>query len=206
MTDDDDTAALDLSIAFFSAIVMLFAFVAFQMTRAPEADPPVTLRQPDIGRAILPPTWTAVAERGSWAVYDGARLTLLDLDAVTAGMADILTAYDGDDGYQSLTLHGDDDPRAFALTLSFRPDAIPAPWRGEAVTPAPDASCPETGRRLIRTYVAGDAADLTPLIAYGARCNRQIAPLALRDPGPSGRVSVRIGLSPASYSAEAMFR
>ena len=50
MTDEDDTAALDLSIAFFSAVLMLFAFVAFQMARTPRPDPPATLAQPDTAR------------------------------------------------------------------------------------------------------------------------------------------------------------
>lgn len=206
MSEADDTAALDLSIAFFSAVLMLFAFVAFQLARTPRPDPVATLSQPDAARPVQPPTWNAVAERGSWAVYDGARMTMLDMDAIAAGMADVLDAYDGDDGYQALTLQSGADPRAFALRLSFRPDALPAPWRREVLTAAPDAPCPETGQRLLRVYVAADVADITPLAAWLDDCGRQLAPLPLREPGETGRVTVQIGLGPGSYSAEAMFR
>ncbi|QEW20181.1 hypothetical protein LA6_002376 [Marinibacterium anthonyi] len=206
MTEEDDTAALDLSIAFFSAVLMLFAFVSFQLTRTPRPEPAATLSQPDIARPVQPPTWSAVAERGSWAVYDGTRLTILDMDAIAAGMRDVLDAYDGDDGYQALTLHDDADPRSFSLRLSFRPDALPRPWQREVLQPAPDSACPETGRRLMRTYVAADVADVTGLAAYLDRCNRQFAPLPLRAASDAGRVTVQIGLTPGSYSAEAMFR
>ncbi|MBB95902.1 MAG: hypothetical protein CML68_15075 [Rhodobacteraceae bacterium] len=206
MSETDDTAALDLSIAFFSAVLMLFAFVAFQLARTPRPEPAVSLSQPDIARPVQPPTWAAVAERGSWSVYDGTRLTVLDMDAITAGMRDVLNAYDGDDGYQTLTLHDGADPRSFSLRLSFRPDALPAPWQGEVLAPGPDAPCPETPRRLLRSYVAADVADVTPLTAYLARCGLTFAPLPLRDPGESGRVTVQIGLGPGSYAAEAIFR
>lgn len=206
MTDEDDTAALDLSIAFFSAVLMLFAFVAFQMARTPRPDPPATLAQPDIARPVQPPTWSALPERGSWAVYDGTRLTLLDLDAIARGMRDPLDAHDSDDGYQSLTLHDGADPRSFSLRLSFRPDALPAPWQREVLRPGPDAPCPQGGRRILRSYVAADVADVTPLAAYLDRCDRQFAPLVLPEPGDSGRVTVQIGLGPGSYAAEAIFR
>ena len=186
--------------------LMQKAFVAFQLARTPQPDPPATLAQPDTARPVLPPTWSAVAERGSWAVYDGERLTILDMDAIAAGMRDVLEAYDGEDGYQALTLLSGPDPRAFALRLSFRPDALPAPWRREVTRPAPEAPCPETSRRLLRTYVAADVADVTPLARYLDACGAQFAPLVLREPGDSGRVSVQIGLGPGSYSEEAMFR
>ncbi|MEM8729472.1 MAG: hypothetical protein AAGF79_06090 [Pseudomonadota bacterium] len=204
--DTDDTPALDLSIAFFSAVVMLFAFVAFQLTRLPDPDPPASLGQPDVDRPLLAPTWAAVARRGSWAVYDGLQLTILDTDAIAAGMRDVLDAYQGDDGYQTLTLQDGADPRAFALQLSFRPESVPVPWRRETRRPGPEAPCPETGLPLLRTYLAADIADLTPLAAYLARCGRQFAPLPLRAAGETGRVTVQIGLGPGSYSAEAMFR
>lgn len=206
MTEDDDTAALDLSIAFFSAVLMLFAFVAFQITRTPRPEPAATLRQPDIARPVQPPTWSAVAERGSWAVYDGTDFTILDMDAIAAGMRDVLDAYDGDDGYQTLTLHDDADPRSFSLRLSFRPDALPEPWRREVLSPGLDEPCPETGRPILRTYVAADVPDVTALAAYLDRCGRVFAPVPLREAGDTGRVTVQIGLSPGSYSAEAMFR
>ena len=81
---------------------------------------------------------------GADVVVLGAGVAGANAIAIAAGMRDVLEAYDGEDGYQALTLLSGPDTRAFALRLSFRPDALPAPWRREVTRPAPEAPCHDT--------------------------------------------------------------
>lgn len=203
-TGHDETAAIDLGVAFFCAVLVLFVFVAFNLDDDPRPDVPQTLGQREQTRPLAPPAWSPVAERGSLAVFHAGRLTVLDLAEISAGLADPTRAYSGDDGFTLAQMRAEPSPAAFALRLSMAVPAIPAPWRRETRDPGPETPCPETARPLVTVLAPPEAGDLAQLEAYARRCGHRLRIEPVPERG--GMLQIPLGLSSADFAAEGMFR
>ena len=73
--DDDSTATIDLAIAFFCSVLVLFVFVAFNLEDAPEDPVRTTLGQRDATVTIEPPTWSAINAKSPWSAWGAANGT-----------------------------------------------------------------------------------------------------------------------------------
>lgn len=206
METGDDTAAIDLAITFFCAVLVLFVFVEFNVDNDPRPEVPVTLGQSETTRELTPPAWSAVNERGSFAVLTETDLAVLDLPALAAGVLDPAAAFQGPEGTTLFNTGPGAAPNDFSLTFGFAPDDLPAPWTRERLTLAADAACPETARALVTVLVPAATPDLEPLGAYARRCGFRLRLETLAPPMPDGFVWRRLALSAEHYTAESMFR
>lgn len=206
--EENDTAAIDLAVAFFSAVLTVFVFVQFVLSDRPENEPRASIGQQHETIAAVTPTWHPIAERGSFAVLRGTTLTVLNLSALSAGIMDSRDGYFADNGGQSFRALEESAPNSFSLTIRFIPSDIPEPWRREVVELANEAAtCPETVQRVLTVFVGPETENLSPLITHSKAC--EIYPRFVYTSGKKTDdqlVSQRIGLSPSAYARERIFR
>lgn len=205
-SDADHTASIDLAVAFFCSVLVLFVFVAFNLDNDPRPEIPVTLAQRTLTREIVPPAWSALTERGSYAVLAENDLVVLDLPAIGTGIQDPSAVFQRTQEYPSYIAGPSAAPNAFSLSFAIRPEDTDAPWQRERLSLEADADCPQTARSLITVFLPSTTTNLGPTLAYARRCGLRLRFHPLRQARADGYVSLRIALSPESYSADRMFR
>jgi hypothetical protein len=207
--DDDQTATVDLSVAFFAAILMLLAFVTFSLTDLPDDPPRASLGQTEIVQTAIPPTWSPVLRRGGWAVLTQERLVLLDLDPILAQIAEGRNSTTTENGGVSWRrVSSSASPRSFQLDLGLVVSALPPSWAGATVDFENDdgAVCGEFPP-LLTVLLPHDLPDITPFLSFAAACNISYKFQILSEPREgTGVTRLRIGLSPQSYAREQIFR
>lgn len=203
---DDDTPAIDLAFSFFGAVLMLFVFVKFNFADAPSEDVPLTIGQKTATVEVVPAGWSPVNERGGIAVLSKDGLAILDLEAIGRGMLDPRSAYSAADAYQIFSAVAEPAPNAFSLTLTFIPDALPAPWVGETVAITGDDACPSTRRTLLTVFLPRDTGSLLPLTEFAGRCGFRLRLEPLAPAREDGTVTRVIALGAQYFRAESMFR
>lgn len=207
--DEDQTASVDLSVAFFCSIVMLLAFVSFEISEVREQEPRSSLGQIQPVLDAVPPTWNPVLTRGGWAVLTQTGLTRLDLAPLMSQIGEGENGIVAENGGVSWrAVSNSVSARAFRLDIGIDLDDVPLTWRGETASfvgeePAP---CFETPA-LLTVILSPDLPDMMPFLEFAARC--AIPHKFHFTPEPSDGASVvrfSIGLSPASYSRDRIFR
>jgi hypothetical protein len=206
-SDETGTASVDLAVGFFCAVLVLFVFVVFNRDDDPRPDVPVTLAQTELTREIYPGTWSAVNARTSFAVFASETLTILDLPALVAGLADPLQGYSADDGFALFSPLAEDAPYAFALRLSLTVSPVPEAWSREVVVAfTSDAPCPMSLQPIVTVLTPKDTPDLSPMIAFLRQCGHRARIEVLDNVSDAGLASLQIGLSAGHYNADRMFR
>lgn len=206
MTDGDDgLASVDLSVAFFCAVLVLFVFVTFSRIERPIQPLDRTLGQPVPVLTTTVPTWWPVLRRGKVAVYSDGRFQELRLAQVLAQVEasanSVTTENGGLDWSQSpgRAVHG------FRLRLGVDFGTMPEDWAGAQVALTEEAACVPAATYLV--FLDEEEADIAPLLAYGERCGLLFRFEAIAAP-PEDRTVRRltIGLSPGAYARERIFR
>ena len=203
--EGDETASIDLAIGFFCSVLMLFVFIDFNFEDAPRKDVVATLGQETETVEVLPGAWSAVNQRGSFAVWTPSGLTLLDLGSIAGGVVAPTAQYQGDNGYHLFTVLKQPAPNAFQLTLDFVVADIPGPWQRETIAWG-DQACFTASRPLLTVFLPRDEPDLALLLALGQRCGLRLRLDQMGEISPEGRTEIALSLSESAYSAERMFR
>ena len=206
---EEGIEAIDMSVAFFAAVLMLFVFVAFNVQRPerPEELPSIGQTQPTV--EAVPGTWSAIVPSGGFALLLGDTLHVIDMNRLAEGVANPLSQVSTDGGWSNFETLETAAPNSFALEVVFlAQDLEPALLRSvHDLASDANQTCPDTdviGTNLA-VVVEPDHPDLMPLLRFGFDCGLQIRvePVDIRS-----RRTLRwnIARSPASYTSEAMFR
>lgn len=207
----EDTVSVDLSVAFFAAVLAMVAFVEFAVTRAPDTPPAETLNQPRPSVSVTPPGWRAVPPRGQFALYSGGRFSHLDLtDMAQAAVDPRHDAVNEDANYTRLVSGRAASPRAMSLTIVLSPASLPEVWSRFTVFPDsdPPPACPDglNPDRPLFVYVPSNDADIGPLLRYLANCGLAAELRPIAPPSTDGRTEVRLDFNAGSFAIEALFR
>jgi len=203
--EGDETASIDLAVGFFCSVLVLFVFIEFNVADTPRTDVTDTLGQTEQTVEMWPSAWSAVNQRGSFAVWQNTGLTLLDLGVISEGVIAAKFQYQGENGFQSLSVPPGSAPNSFHLTLNFVISDIPLPWQREVVTWNEDA-CFKGSRSLLTVFVPRETRDVARLLAFGQRCGLRLRLEPAGALSSDGRTEISFALSQGAYSAERMFR
>ena len=204
--NDDDTAAIDMSIVFFSAVLMMFVFVAFNLDALPDPEEPISIGQSVPTVEVLPRSWSPINERGSYSVLTMDRLYLLDLSTIGKGVIDSSEAVSTDDAFQVYSARAESAPNAFRLLLTFNPDRFPEPWVRESSSLMKDSACIAIQRPLLTVLAMPGSSLLVSLMAYVDRCGIRLRLDFLPKTEAQEMVTASIGIGSASFRAESIFR
>lgn len=202
--DDDSTATIDLAIAFFCSVLVLFVFVAFNLEDAPEDPVRTTLGQRDATVTIEPPTWSAINERGSFALWHNNQLYILDLTAFARGVVSPTDIYSGKNVGFFSNLPKDGASHAFSLSYSFDLANIPSEWMSDVLSL--QTQCPETVRALISVLVPPETDSLQPIIDFSSRCGQYIRIIYTAPITDDGWINTALRLRQSDYLSENIFR
>lgn len=205
----DETASIDLAMAFFSAVLVLFVFVKFNTIPDPRDPVEVSTGQEVPTLTAQPATWQTINRRGGFGLYVGQELTVFDMAAVGEGIVDKLKSapVPGQSGL-SLGFTGT-SPESFDLLWGFVPATPPEAWK-DFVVPAADlqdGACPDGVPQALNVFVWGQLDDLIPLTRFSERCGLSLR-FELFDPkrGLEKRSDRAVALQPLSYKRERVFR
>ena len=202
--DEDDTAAIDVAVAFFCAVLVLFVFVAFNIDR----DPKTTLRQttsqtePTVPAQV--PAWTAINQRGSFAIWESGTLFVLDMSNIGEGMRTITEQYQGPDGYFNYTRGAESSPASFRIDLGVFTQQAPDLWIRARVGSNDD--CADDVRPLVTVFVSSMETDVAELMALAQRCEFRIRFEILGSLQDERWGSLSLLLGQAAYGSERIFR
>lgn len=200
----DETAAIDLAVAFFCAVLVLFVFVAFNLDRDPKTEPFRTASQEEITIPAPVPAWTAINQRGSFALWSDDRMIILDLPEISKGMRVITDQYQGADGYMSYLRGSESSPASFRVDFGLTVLSPPEPWVKAVVTQ--EGACPETIRSFVTLFIPEGADRLNPIFDLSERCGFRVRfeTLKIDSAGLSGTFA--LALSAGSFGGERIFR
>lgn len=204
----DDLASLDLSVAFFSAVLMLFVFVDFNLNTTQVEPPDESLGQLSPTLHAPPGSWRAATPSGEIAVQMGEALYVLDAAHLALGAADPLNDISSDQAWVSFPRMDGFAPNGLHVDISLTPDAPRTQMVRAAYDLAdPEVPCPSApayGPLIV--YVAEASADLGPLLRVGSAC---ALPLRI-EPAPFANdartVRLQLVRSAAMFDGESLFR
>ncbi len=206
----EDFASIDVAVTFFAAMLMLFALIQFNFTDNPLEEPRASVGQSIETRTAIAPAWQTVATRSGVAIHDGERLHILDMSQVSAGVADRSAASQGSEGWTTWSQAGASagPPNAFILEIYMALSSPPAAWIKHSFALGEEAACPEGLRPSLVVFIPADDAELAPLLDLADRCGVDVRLEFLRPDTDMERIAtpLRVGLSPAAYRRERMFR
>ncbi len=203
----DDTPAIDLSVAFFCSVLVLFVFVSFSLDHPQAPFVPATLGQIEETQEVSPPTWSAINKRGSIALFSKSRLVILDLVTIAEGILDMTAAFDDGLNYMSFIPSHSASPNTYKLTLSLVPGQLPKPWVRKALELDAEAPCFEENFKHLTVLIDRQSGTLNDLTAFAQRCGVKLRPIYLRAANDSdGSTQQLIKLLPGDFKAESMFR
>lgn len=202
--DVQDTASIDLAIAFFCAVLVLFVFVAFNLDRDAEAPPLQTLSQTEITAPVFVASYSPINTRTSFLLMTGTGLFHLDLPQIGLGMRDVGSQYNADDGYMLYTRGSGLSPAEFLLTLYISVEAPPAEWIAAEIDVT--GECLNSLNPLLTVFHVEEAQDPSPLLVWAEACGQRVRfePITV---SPDGRFGVlTVALNPGAYAADRIFR
>ena len=221
--NDDNPVSVDVSMAFFAAVLVIFVFVSLQIARTSPAEEKPSIGERTPVAEAVPPSWQAVPERTSFAMLIDDSLHVLELDHFARGIDTPLA-------WVSLRDHGERSetatkgtPEGFELRLSTTAKDLPPEWvrttialtgavsvdaeTGEEACALAEAERAAILRPVITILVADrDGADLAPLARMTRVCGYRFRLTSMGRAASSGRFSIPIGLSEDAYTAERIFR
>jgi hypothetical protein len=229
---DEDPVAVDVSLAFFASVLVLFVFVVIVAARdTPPIEKPSTGQiQPTMD--AVPSTWAPVPERTSFAVLTPDKLILLELDHFAKSIMSPLNSIATDTQFESATLlRREAAANAFVYKIEATADAIPPQWirlevplraQQPAIAPPPPAQdedretrCPISSADLSHFYrkfltvfiMPGEGTDLGHFMAFAKDCGLRFRMVPLR-PGRKGDnvLSIPFGLSAGQFALTHMLR
>ena len=215
--NDDSPVSVDVSVAFFASVLVLFVFVSFSLNRdTPRMERASTGQVNDTATAI-PPTWSPIPERTSYAFLDGRQLQVLDLGHFSEVMYTPQKIVSSDAHYENVTILKDRNaPEAFNLTLGTVGGSLPAEWVRVTVpvVNTNDGSCPIDDqiwaafkRRLLSVLVMrSESVNLPQFVSFAEACDLRYRLIPLPAVNANGRVNIPISLQPASFRFEVIFR
>lgn len=205
----DETASIDMAMAFFSAVLVLFVFVKFNTVPDPREPVKVSTGQTVPTVTSWPATWQTINRRGGFGLYVGKELVVFDMSAIGEGLVDKLKSapVPGQSGL-SPGFAGS-APESFDLLWGFVPATPPEAWQ-DLVIPATqlqDGACPDGMPSALNVFVWAELDDLTPLMRFAERCGLGLR-FELFDPkrGLEKRSDRAVALQPRSYQGERVFR
>lgn len=203
--EGDETASIDLAVGFFCSVLMLFVFIDFNVEDVPHSNFTDTAGQTEQTVEMWPAAWSAVNERGNFAILQDTGLTQLNLGAISKGMVSAKSQYQGENGFQLFSVEPGVAPNSFSLRLNFVLSDIPRPWRRQVIGWNED-TCFLNSRRLLTVFVPRESPDLAALLAFGQRCGQRLRLMQAGAISDDGRTEIKFGLAEGDYSAERMFR
>lgn len=208
--EEDDFASIDIAVTFFAAVLMLFALIQFNFTDHAPKEPKASVGQTYQSAETIVPAWQTVPLRSGVALLRDDRLTILDMAQLSLGVADLDEASQGSSGWTLWSRAGmaATPPNAFLLEIYTAFSSPPEAWVAHDLTLTGDVPCPDDLRPSLVVFVLADAAALSPALAFSERCGTDLRFEYLDSETDPNRIAtpIRIGLSPAAYSRERMFR
>ncbi|MEL6958743.1 MAG: hypothetical protein AAGL89_07320 [Pseudomonadota bacterium] len=202
--DVQDTASIDLAIAFFCAVLVLFVFVAFNLDRDPESPPLQTLSQTEITSPVFVASYSPINTRTSFLLMTATGLFHLDLPQIGRGLRDSSSQYNADDGYMLYTRGTGPSPAEFLLTLNISVEDPPADWVAAEIDVS--GECLSSLNLLLTVFHVEEALDPSPLLAWAEGCGQRVRfePITI---SPDGRIGIlTVALNPGAYAADRIFR
>jgi hypothetical protein len=208
--ETDDFASIDMAVAFFSAVLILFVFIQFNFTDRPPQEPVASVGQTVPSVTAIAPSWQTVPRRSGVAILDRERLVVLDMSQVSFGVADRGASSQGAAGWMTWSKSGlaSTPPNAFLLEIYTALSTPPAAWVKDEVVLDGDAPClPDLRPSLIVFATATDTA-LSPALVFAERCgiDARFEFLDSETDADTITTPLRVGLSPAAYRRERIFR
>jgi len=214
--EEDQTSAVDVSIAFFICVTVLLVFVKFNVApEQPDRQVPSLGEAADIVESV-PSTWSALSKRGGFAILYENNLTLLNLNGIATELADDALLSE-DANYATFSPGTGSSPREFQLRLAFSPANLPESWVREIIVigapldPALGAvpcSWDVSQRSLLTVWIvpSDQEPDVNALMQLAGKCNLSLRPQIIRAVSDSGRSGWALALNADSYTAKKMFR
>lgn len=206
-SDATDTSALDLSVAFFCSVLVLFVFVAFNLDDREPLPDQDSLGQEALTVAAEPGMWGAVVPSGRFAVMTDDTLYVVNLARVAQGIVVPSEQVSTDRAWGNYSDVAGFAANQFTYRLNLNlTDPEPDLIRESIVLNGSEFACPDWPVRSdLAVFVPDGAFDLGPLLAFGATCNLALRIEPVFDPEET-IASIFFGRSAASYAGERMFR
>ena len=203
--NQSDTASVDLAIAFFCSVLVLFVFIAFSIVAEEPRTNVDSIAQQDETQELNSSGWKAVRERGDFAFYAGGALTILDMSAVALGLHAPEVAYTGQRGETifSTSSRYKAVPNASSLQLYIDAEAPPERWVRARLDLTRDFDCPQGLRPQLTVFLLPEDEDLAPLSNLSQACDLRLRYAQAKTPDLLKLVLV---LSPRSFTSQSVFR
>jgi hypothetical protein len=202
--EDDDTAAIDVAVSFFCAVLVLFVFIAFNIDRDPQSPVLETKSQDVLTVPAQVPAWSAINQRGSFAIWEEETLLVLDMSSIGVGMRKITDQYQGPDGYFNYSRGAENSPASFRIDVGLFVQQAPETWIRLRV--GVDDDCPQDIRPLVTVFLSSLEPDVSRLISLAERCEFRVRYETLAPLADEGWGSFSLQLGQAAYGAERIFR
>ena len=165
----DQTTSIDLAVGFFGSVLVLFVFVAFNVSNEPSREKTPTIGQLEATVEVYPPSWSPVMARSSWALLAGERLTILDLSEISR---DRFASPVRPEGYHRYVRSSEPAPNAFELTLiAIDYENLPLAWRREVLQLGENDPCPDTALDLVSVIFPNGTVGFGALLRFAGRCD-----------------------------------
>nr|VFJ90508.1 MAG: hypothetical protein BECKH772A_GA0070896_1002210 [Candidatus Kentron sp. H]VFJ91681.1 MAG: hypothetical protein BECKH772B_GA0070898_1002010 [Candidatus Kentron sp. H]VFJ98298.1 MAG: hypothetical protein BECKH772C_GA0070978_1002010 [Candidatus Kentron sp. H] len=215
--NDDSPVSVDVSVAFFASVLVLFVFVTFALNRETPRVEPVSTGQIIETAAAIPPSWGPIPERTSYAFLDSRQLQVLEMEHFSVAMVTPEKMVSSDAHFENITVLSDRNaPESFSLNIGTVGGVLPSQWV-RATVPAvrtQDGGCPideqtwsAFRRNLLSVLVMrSEKIDLPEFVAFADTCGLRYRLIPLPTASAKGRVNIPISLQPNSFRFETIFR
>ena len=226
---DHGFESVDVSVAFLAAVLMIFAFVSTVLIReSPDEELP-SVGQPRNDLRAVPPAWSPIPERTSYALLTDDRVFLLELDHFAHAIVDPTRRILGDDHFESArVLKSEVAPNSFILNFSTTAAGMPSRWIRAEVDLGPyapgdeenvaaawpvETSCglsEEDRARFLRPILTVFVIPRLPVrpaafVRFARLCQLRYRLVSIRD-GDKRRFSIPVGLSSRTFALQQIFR
>jgi hypothetical protein len=209
--------SVDVSVAFFASVLVLFVFVTFALNQVTPSVERATTGQTVETIAAIPPTWSPIPERTTYAFLGGQELQVLEMEHFSTVMAAPEELVSSDAHFENISVSSNSNaPEAFFLSIGTIGGTLPAQWVRASIPAvrSEDGGCPIDDqtrtafrRNLLSVLVMNsDRVDLPEFIAFADACGLRYRLIPLPTKSAKGRVSITISLQPNNFRFETIFR
>lgn len=204
----EDLASIDLSVAFFCAVLMLFVFVEFNLNAIEAEQPDNSLGQLNPTFSAEPSSWRAAIPSGELALQLKDKLLVLDAAYLATGASNPLKDISSDSAWVSFPRISGFAPNGLHVDINLTSEAANTQIiRASYDITDPMAPCPsKPPHGPLIVYVSEKGEDLSPLLRFGAMCELPL----LIEPAPFSSdddvVRLQLVRSSANFEGESLFR